>query len=582
MTRYPDHWEILGIPPTRDPLIIRRAYASKLKITNPEDDHEGFQRLRAAYEWARALQDDSEPLTQKPKREPAQESVEFEAEIAPKTRREADPLSQAVDDAFAALSLSLQRRKKLDEAEASRQIGVLLKPEHLERLDLLQRIDRQLAPLLAHSLPRSNPLLQIAAEGLDWERRMNDRDLVPEARKVVDRLAELRLLDQLRRADTGEGRVWTRLSEPQAPRRRWLSAYVLNDGDVAEVELIERLQRDHPRLLKMLNADNVNWWLRFASRPRVAPLTILSGLIAGALLGLFFYANANAGNEKFGLGGYMLGTVFALGLCAAIRVYAIEWPILLAQRRWHHTLPKWLEIGWLSEFLTLLALGLWLRDIPWIAWTLAGFAVITLLWACVSAGPMGRIVDNTGMSPLNSRVIRAALHNVPTGTWFIIVASAMQSQLGWPLVITIGCALAASGIARERQVALFTAHFSRQRQHQFCYAGTVATFAIATASVKLADEPEWFPTLIVATIACAILRRCVPTAPEIQQFATRFAWFGFIIGMQLTREFFDATGRAASNSGGLISLGTGFLAVGVLITTIFWIIGHPLSRREDD
>lgn len=47
-----DIWRHLGIPKTESEAEVRRAYAERLKTTHPEDDPEGFKRLRSAYERA--------------------------------------------------------------------------------------------------------------------------------------------------------------------------------------------------------------------------------------------------------------------------------------------------------------------------------------------------------------------------------------------------------------------------------------------------------------------------------------------------------------------------------------------------
>ena len=55
---------ILGIEKTKDERAIKDAYRSKLVTTNPEDDPEGFKKLRAAYEeacsYARSAEEEEE------------------------------------------------------------------------------------------------------------------------------------------------------------------------------------------------------------------------------------------------------------------------------------------------------------------------------------------------------------------------------------------------------------------------------------------------------------------------------------------------------------------------------------------
>lgn len=46
------YWELLELEPTTDVLIIKKAYARKLKSNHPEDNPQGFQKIREAYDKA--------------------------------------------------------------------------------------------------------------------------------------------------------------------------------------------------------------------------------------------------------------------------------------------------------------------------------------------------------------------------------------------------------------------------------------------------------------------------------------------------------------------------------------------------
>src|SRR5690554_7652778 len=46
------YWGVLGLTPTEDERVIRKAYLSLLPGVHPEEDPDGFRALREAYEFA--------------------------------------------------------------------------------------------------------------------------------------------------------------------------------------------------------------------------------------------------------------------------------------------------------------------------------------------------------------------------------------------------------------------------------------------------------------------------------------------------------------------------------------------------
>lgn len=62
-------FQVLGIEETKDENLIKRAYREKLAVTNPEDNPEGFKRLRSAYEEACNLVHEPEQETEEEERD---------------------------------------------------------------------------------------------------------------------------------------------------------------------------------------------------------------------------------------------------------------------------------------------------------------------------------------------------------------------------------------------------------------------------------------------------------------------------------------------------------------------------------
>ncbi|WP_240344357.1 J domain-containing protein [Paenibacillus sp. SYP-B3998] len=92
-------WIILGIEPTTDISTIKKAYAKKLKIYHPEDDPEGYQKLREAYETARKRAERFTEMPEKSSQEldhspvdldlpQGMPNIEFEADMIEKDQEE--------------------------------------------------------------------------------------------------------------------------------------------------------------------------------------------------------------------------------------------------------------------------------------------------------------------------------------------------------------------------------------------------------------------------------------------------------------------------------------------------------------
>jgi len=255
-----DVWRELGIDAGSPRDVVRRAYAQRLKLTHPEDDPEGFTRLRAAYEVALAIvegrvldetlvaeaeeRQEPEPVEASPVREPADI-----AEVSPSDPLSAhwarcNDLARGIDEQEPASEL----RRALDE---------ILAFPMLDNLTVFQRTGAGLAQIVARLSPKSDPLVDPIVDYFGWRNAEFIYDSAPEILFLLNRS---RVLAERRSFRESHQAAYELLTSPP-PRRA-----DRNSAELAlKVRLLHRLaQTREPWALEEFRPDAVAWWARRA------------------------------------------------------------------------------------------------------------------------------------------------------------------------------------------------------------------------------------------------------------------------------------------------------------------------------
>lgn len=188
-------WAKLGVRAGSDRDTIRRAYAAKLRETNPEDNPEGFMELRAAYEAA--LQRAGrvvEPVADEPVRADAEDEEPLHVERAtPNTLLEhaepepPDPELADLQARWDVLASSLENRWGADPAL----LRALIAAPAMERITVRAEIEGHVAALIANHIPKSDTLVIPAIRAFCWDGRGVASRSDHAVRVVLSRAAEL-------------------------------------------------------------------------------------------------------------------------------------------------------------------------------------------------------------------------------------------------------------------------------------------------------------------------------------------------------------------------------------------------------
>jgi hypothetical protein len=577
---------VLGIEPTTDASEVRRAYARKLKVTQPEDDPEGFQQLRRAYEFARnhCIYAQNEESAESVDEEPAQDPPRIPLPGAAPPVRPApvsrDPARSALEAEFDRLSAILGSSRVLDADAAATSLRALLTSDHLHRVDLNLEFEGRIADLLLNHAPRSDSLLRSAIDRFRWDLLENEEMRPPAAEPLVKHERTLHYWEQLPYGDNEFGEAFRRLANPSARLRRFCRGYVLHHWRWPELELLNRIDAERPDLLAKLDPENVAWWRRFVERPRLTAFTVGVLVVPSFLILAWLTGRARRADPPGSGWPIAAAVVGGLLLICLYRLYVLDWPALLAQRRWNGSPPARFAVGWLPGVIALLLLGLLFREVAWAGWIVFGLTCIAGTWAAIASGPSPPFVLLDKLLWWNSRLARIVGFNLAVGMWLTISIGNDDLVLGTTLLLTMLAALAASAVCRDGLMKWFESTLTlseRKTAGAFIVVGALATIPLM---FMMSARPSGRARLAVAVVVLVMLRRAFrferPNLSEMR-IPPGFYWIGVIVLFNGVRYMGGARSLAPANS--VIDW---FIAGGVAILTGVLIgLGHWFSRARD-
>ncbi len=532
-------WKRLDLARTRDRGEIRRAYARVLKVTNPEDDPEGFQHLRQAYEAALRYADagydyeddyddhdqdaDSETLTDgggddgaddegwspDPGRDAlrelrdqrrAERSAEAEA-----IEREARARAQSLYAARRRLTLLLEGEADPDPEALAEALDRLLTSDGLEDLGAYTETEAWLSRQIAWSFPRTDPLVDRAIERFDWRDRAGSLASSHEIERILTREKDLRFLRQIQLPKHPQNPTWRVLvaGPGGSPLHRLRVAWMHK----AVHELLESLQHRHPTVVDTLDNSVLDGWHDYFDRPRIGPISMIAAVVAP----LFVAWVAGVAAEGVGpmqrvlsgLAGFG-GAFGAIVGGMAIKHFAFDRPRHLWQTRWSWRAPAWAKGGWAGlSFLSILVIAALPGHVAGVILS-GGLAAVVLLWSFT-------VAEHDSHSELATRLGAVAFTNLALVLLWIGLMSEGRSGLA---IAQASLVVLASGVAFARApVTLSEAWFELTSERMrmgatFLACGSAAFLAVLM--VASGQEGSVPPMLLAGLAACLSLAQRVP------------------------------------------------------------------------
>ena len=571
-------WQILGIKRTRDRSEIRRAYARKLKITNPEDDPEGFKALRVAYEQALAgsrvpeVADMPVPATVRNEPEDAHGDVEaVQDETAAPTERPAaamqpDTNTQTLSDprlehAAAQNRLNFLLYQKTSDIEVlSAAFQAVIMSPAMGEVDVEVATEAWLAYILVEHAPYSDRLIGPAVERFGWadESPRNRRN--HQVQRLRQRLEDLKFLRDVMRPESphqGAYKILSRGFRPITLGWRFFSSTT----PTMIADFLGLMRSRHPSILDYLDRDTVAHWEAWLGKRTYLPSWGLWVAAASPFCLATIAICAVLPRDLWGAISLLLIIPPALTVAVVIATFGPLVPKLLWRER-SYRLTGAMRTGWAPATLAVLGLA----ALPGETWSIVAVAVGALL-ATLWAGASGRL-DKTahGWMPWQARAILSEGFLI---AWWSVAYFAVPDNSGLPISIAM---LTVAGVSAWGRVPAYEAWLRLRRTWHLVLPalGLLAAAGAAYLLLLSMGRPDLRGPATCALAAVVFAHR--PLTSPLGAWSFRLKWFTVFAMVKLG----SSEGVPSVFAGGGFALL--FWAAIVMILTLVEVIGTSRSR----